>query len=273
VGDIEAYPGLSRGQLQAWVDALRARGVTLAFFHLDIDRNDVKGRHLDPNPDLRALHTFLSARGIPFGVTFMAHELEDPSGSDSGYYETVMKWVRDVHQHAGVPETAIFQSWFDDGTNTVPNNLPLEGRGFTRALLDAANELGISARASPPAMPGTPPSTPSGVDAASVKVRHLYEGVLQRPVDDWGLSTYSGLLRAGQPTSAVCRILFESPEYASGHGGDSAEDVARALFNGILERDVEPAGLAASAGEIRLGHRAEQCGGIADSPEFRERFL
>jgi hypothetical protein len=171
IGDIEPYPSVDLAQLKLWIETLGSSGLTLAFFHLDIDLNDVDLNHpMDLVPDLRSLQTFQRQRGIPFGIIFWSGQ--DPEWSDATYGAQVMDFVRRVHHAIDRPDQAIFQSWVlrasvscagrkdcstsrpncgpadppTCGAHSVPLNLPEQadnGFSHTRLLLEALRVLGM----------------------------------------------------------------------------------------------------------------------------------
>ncbi len=129
VGDTEPYPLFSVDELEQWTRALEARGVTPAYFHLDVEPVWARERKLDVAGDLRKLSQFFKERGIPFGVIFIS-EWPD-AGSDRAYFDSTMKWIRFVNAAIGKPQHVIFNSWQaepEDRTNKllhwVPINLP-----------------------------------------------------------------------------------------------------------------------------------------------------
>jgi hypothetical protein len=111
IGDIEAYPSRSLNELRTWVTMLGKDGFKPAFFHLDVDVNDVRvrGANLDAPRDLRAFKAFFRDLGIPFGVIFWSGN--DPESSDRSYYEHTLSWVRVVGAAIGEPDELVFQSW------------------------------------------------------------------------------------------------------------------------------------------------------------------
>jgi hypothetical protein len=111
VGDIEAYPSKTVGQIEQWVSTLEKDGFQPAFFHLDVDVHDVeiRGPKLSFAADMQALKAFFHARGIPFGIVFWSGY--DPENSDLSYYNHVIAWAKRVHAAIGAPDQSIFQSW------------------------------------------------------------------------------------------------------------------------------------------------------------------
>jgi hypothetical protein len=111
IGDIEVYPSRSVDQLKQWMVSLRRQGFAPAFFHLDVDVNDVmnRGTQLNFEADIRSLVNFFHSEGIPFGIIFWSGY--DPVSSDMSYYRHVIRFVDRVHRAIGSPQQAIFQSW------------------------------------------------------------------------------------------------------------------------------------------------------------------
>jgi hypothetical protein len=260
VGDIEPYPYYRVDKLKAWTDEVLRNGGRPAFFHLDVDRNALKGTSIDVAGELRALSSFFASRGIPFGVIYSGHELDIPRGAadpDRSYYDAVLKWVRTVNSALGAPDQNIFQSWLlsADGRNVVPRNLTEAAYSHTRLVNDGWNVL------SPPP------------DAATIKVAHGYQGILGRAADPGGLAAYASALRASGRTLDFTRSLFDSEEFRINRGSLTPEQLADALYLGLLERGADPGGFASTVAEIRAGRRADVSSAMLDSAEFRSRFL
>jgi hypothetical protein len=130
IGLIEAYPFSSEPALEQIVHLLKARGVALAFLHMDIDW------HLAGSPafirDMSQLQAFSAAQGIPFGVIITGY-----SGLADALYAVdvggiVDQLSRTFGTWAHMPDHVIFQSWASSptGKDIVPNNLP-ESRAYT----------------------------------------------------------------------------------------------------------------------------------------------
>jgi Big-like domain-containing protein len=127
MGDIEPYPGFTEPQLENWITTLEAGGITLPFFHLDVDRNAVAAVGADLPSDLKRIQTFCQSQGIALGVIFIAQQTSSAQElSDQDYYDYAMLWIQTVKGAIGVPQHSIFQSWVinGDGLWDVPINLP-----------------------------------------------------------------------------------------------------------------------------------------------------
>lgn len=125
VGDIEPYPHFSIAELEDWILALEAQGVTPAFFHLDVDTERVREEKRSVAIDLRTLEQFCNEHGIPFGVIFTSNWTA--AHSDKTYFNSAMGWARTVNAAIGKPQHVIFQSWqgpASNGAHEVPANLP-----------------------------------------------------------------------------------------------------------------------------------------------------
>jgi hypothetical protein len=120
IGDIETYPSKRVDQLIQWTRTLERNGFKPAFFHLDVDVNDVNVRwpKLNFNGDLRALQSCFKAEGIPFGIVFWSGY--DPEPTEASYYNHVVSWAQRVHAAIGAPEQWIFQSWVRRSSTTCP---------------------------------------------------------------------------------------------------------------------------------------------------------
>jgi hypothetical protein len=150
IGDTEAYPYFSIGELKSWLAALQKNGVTPAYVHLDANIHRIdKSPHLDLAADLRGLQNYLSSKRIPFGIIMWSGY--NPAPSDKAYFDRTLLWIKRVRDAIGAPDQIIFQSWVirsaprckdtdvscdpdklrcmpEDppgcGEQTVPNNLP-----------------------------------------------------------------------------------------------------------------------------------------------------
>lgn len=288
VGDIEPYPFFTVPNLLAWLDELDRHQVRLAFFHLDVDLNAARHQRVDVAGDLRRLEEELRARGIPMGVILNVHENEIPRRADEAaaarvYFNAAMAWVRTVKAAIGAPDHAIFQSWLESpgGARVVPRNLDERAYSHTRLVDEGADLLGMARRPLPQPSPQpspdpqpVPDEDPAPLaDEAEVKVAHLYLGILGRPADAGGLSGFAAAMRQGLSAEAVCRHMFDSPEFAASRGRLSTERLARAFYRGILGREPEPGGLAETVNQIRAGRRAERAAAMVESQEFRSKFL
>ncbi len=125
VGNTEPYPYFSVTELEQWVEALEAREITPAFFHLDVNMLE-GGRRPDVENDLPRLRQFFQDHDIPFGVIFTSNVTFNPSSDRAYFYET-MEWIRTVNRIIGKPQQVIFNSWSGprpNGVHEIPINLP-----------------------------------------------------------------------------------------------------------------------------------------------------
>jgi hypothetical protein len=109
VGDIEPYPYFSVPELEDWLLTLENRGITPAFFHLDVDIERVRVEGSNVKADLQELSQFLQMHGIPFGVIFTSNW--HAAGSDRAYFDSTMGWIQTVKDAIGKPQHVIIQSW------------------------------------------------------------------------------------------------------------------------------------------------------------------
>ena len=146
VGDIEPYPYFSIPQLKEWILALENKGVSLAFFHLDVDTERVRGEGKDVAADLKALNQFCQEHQIPFGVIFTSNWTQ--AGSDPTYFDSTMAWIRTVNEAIGMPQQVIFQSWqgpAPSGAHEIPINLPQNDPSVyshTRLIIEGLDVFG-----------------------------------------------------------------------------------------------------------------------------------
>ena len=146
VGDIEPYPYFSIPQLKEWILALEDKGVSLAFFHLDVDAERVRFEAPDVAVDLDALAEFCQEHQIPFGVILTSNWTA--AGSNRTYFDSTMAWIRTVNQAIGKPQHVIFQSWqgpAPNGANEIPINLPQNDPSVyshTRLIIEGLDVFG-----------------------------------------------------------------------------------------------------------------------------------
>jgi O-antigen biosynthesis protein len=106
----------------------------------------------------------------------------------------------------------------------------------------------------------------------------LYRGILDREPDPAGLAVAVEALRYGQPLEELIRDFIASPEFRIRGlqllADTLSEQIAPALYRGILDREPDPTGLAHAIEALRSGRPIEEM--IRDfiaSPEFRTRGL
>ena len=86
----------------------------------------------------------------------------------------------------------------------------------------------------------------------TVSIRELYVKALNREPDQGGLTYWIGRIRAGMRLTDVGALFYGSPEYFQSSGATS-ESFVTALYNDLLGRPPDSAGLAYWAGEHRRG--------------------
>jgi hypothetical protein len=124
VGLVEPYPHFSVAELQDWIIELDGQGVTLPFFHLDVDTERVRVEGQRVGADLRALREFCQARDIAFGVIFTSNWTQ--ADSNRAYYRSTLDWLGTVKRAIGRPQHVKFESWQGpaaSGHHEVPVNL------------------------------------------------------------------------------------------------------------------------------------------------------
>jgi len=125
VGDIEPYPHFSIAELEEWILAIEDKGVTLAFFHLDVDTERVRVERKNVAADLQALQRFCREHRIPFGIILTSNWTA--SNSNRAYFDSTMEWIYTLKDAIGKPQHVIFQSWqgpTPSGAHEIPINLP-----------------------------------------------------------------------------------------------------------------------------------------------------
>jgi len=176
IGQIDLYPEVSVDLFKEWIIALEARGVSIPFLHLDVNGPRVDqyidfGFGLDVAADFMELKSFLTARGIEFGVivtdVYWASQLWEPGTyTDQTYYDRTMAWANTVAATNVDLDHIIFQSWVKpyyttgEGPKEVPVNLPEDNLSIyshTRLINDALDV--VVAVAGDPVSDGSPRAT------------------------------------------------------------------------------------------------------------------
>lgn len=99
----------------------------------------------------------------------------------------------------------------------------------------------------------------------------LYQSVLGRPMDTTGQSYWLTALSQGSNRSDVALALLNSPEFNAVHGQAAQVEL---LYQSLLGRSADPAGLAYWGAELQQGHSSiDLIGSITQSQEYHDRFL
>lgn len=124
----------------------------------------------------------------------------------------------------------------------------------------------------PPQYAMSPRPAPSyDADKADRIVRGLYRGVLGREVDPSGHETYKPLVEQGQ-LAVVVNALVQSDEFRARAATVDAGQLSTDLYRGILGRDPDPEGHAATVDAINAGITAYRAFDMVASPESAERL-
>lgn len=101
------------------------------------------------------------------------------------------------------------------------------------------------------------------------EVFRLYQAVLGRAPDAQGFEAWTGRLGDGLPFATVVAGFTQSPEFQRDYGDASQADFVTLLYQNVLGRDPEAAGLAAWTGRLAAGMSRETVvEGFVGSPEF-----
>jgi len=126
VGLIEAYPFTSEPNLERAIDLLRARGVTPAFVHADVDSHALRAGRDDFTRDMRALRQACVGRGIAFGIIVWGYN----GDSDTLYARDAATLATEIGTAFRIwpdmPDHIVSQSWAVSSTGLLitPSNLP-----------------------------------------------------------------------------------------------------------------------------------------------------
>jgi hypothetical protein len=112
-------------------------------------------------------------------------------------------------------------------------------------------------------------------DAQTASVARLYYAELGRAPDAAGLSYWSGQLASGGATLAQeASALAGSPEFVSTYGSLDNTGFVTRLYQNVLGRAADAAGLAVWTGELAGGaSRGSVVIGFSESAEFKAKFV
>jgi hypothetical protein len=111
-----------------------------------------------------------------------------------------------------------------------------------------------------------PPETGSSTAHAQMVTR-AYRGILGREPDPSGLAFYEARLGAGANSTELSEALWGSAEFADNRGHLSSEDLATELYRGILSREPDASGLAATIDAIDAGWGSARAAAMLTSEE------
>src|SRR3954447_5011947 len=134
IGLIEAYPFSSADAIEAIVGLLKARGVTPAFLHMDVDWHLAGGAAF--TRDMARLQAFAAGEQIPFGIIITGY-----NGNNDPLYAVDVYGITGLMSSTfgdwtHMPDHVILQSWAESSTGLLitPTNLP-EDRPYTHTSM------------------------------------------------------------------------------------------------------------------------------------------
>lgn len=142
IGFIEPYPKFSVEEIMSQLLELEHAGVPIPYFHLDLHLQGAIRERSDVAHDLRRLHEFCRARGIPFATIIFGED----GTSNEGYAADAWATARLIATTTGVTEHTVFQSWAEsepgnlvsrkDKPDTVPETDPFTHTGLVLRILE-----------------------------------------------------------------------------------------------------------------------------------------
>jgi Domain of unknown function (DUF4214) len=109
-----------------------------------------------------------------------------------------------------------------------------------------------------------------GPDTNEATIQRLYEGLLGRSADAGGISAFDAQLTAGVSKATVATEILSSNEYITDHGTQTDQQFVTSLYEGLLGRAPETAGLASWTSALAQGaSRGDVASAIADSNEAK----
>ncbi len=109
-----------------------------------------------------------------------------------------------------------------------------------------------------------------GPDTNAATTQRLYWGLLGRAADTAALTSADALVANGGSPATVAARLLASPEYAASHAAMTDMQFITSLYQGLLARAPDPAGVAAAATQLASGtSRAQLAVEVANSRESK----
>jgi autotransporter passenger strand-loop-strand repeat protein len=109
-----------------------------------------------------------------------------------------------------------------------------------------------------------------GPDTNEATLQRLYEGFLGRGGEPAGMSYYDAKLTAGVSKATVATEMMHDPEYIAKYGTQTPTQLVTRLYQGMLGRAPDPAGLAGWTAALAQGTSPGAVAiGIADSAEAK----
>jgi len=201
---------------------------------------------------------------------------------------------------AGTPTTGQFLHHAEDG-ESLHSNWYLRLAGAASAVVEGSlpNSAHIPILPTAPDDPSPPveppddpapddptvPDDPGGSDdptesgdpdsstsLAAYRVSLAYQGILGRAADASGLAHYEARLESGQSVLWLCQVLQSSGEFLANRSQLSSAAMARELYLGILGREPDAGGLAATQAAIDDGRLAQRAAAMIESDEAASHF-
>jgi hypothetical protein len=113
----------------------------------------------------------------------------------------------------------------------------------------------------------TPPTDTEPSTAHAQMVTRAYRGILGRDPDPSGQAFYEARLAAGGTSTELSEALWISTEFADHRGHLSSEALATELYRGILDREPDASGLAATSDAIDAGRGSARAAAMLSSEE------
>jgi hypothetical protein len=113
------------------------------------------------------------------------------------------------------------------------------------------------------------------IDEHAASVARLYLGTLDRHADAPGLAYHAQHLRAGLPLTQVAESFVTSPEFLGKYGSLGHGDYVARLYENVLERAPDAAGLAYWVEKLDAGvlDKGGVALGFTESPEYQAKTL
>ena len=111
-------------------------------------------------------------------------------------------------------------------------------------------------------------NSPESQSSALAPLVRLYNAAFGRTIDQEGLPFWSQFYREGAAMGQIAGQFVASPEFAGRYGAEPTDTAfITAIYQNVLNRPPEPAGLASWLGALQTYSRGEVLNAIAQSPE------
>lgn len=144
IGLIEPYPYFPATTIARFLTTLRGAGITMPFFHVDVDLAQMKRGRDDFARDMRYLAGVCASHGTRFGMILWGESGDSNEAYMTGAWRRVQMTADAFADWPDMPQDLVFQSWAQEaetGRFRIPTNLPETTNDTHTNLIDRATPL------------------------------------------------------------------------------------------------------------------------------------